>query len=150
MKIIDAVALISINETLIVQLISFLIFLFILHRIMIRPLNQSMQDRDDHLARISEDIHTKEMAYQKIHKEIKEQENMAKATAFKMRDEMESSGKQSAAELIAQTRNEIQQLRNSAQQEISDKLAAASEQIRAEAAAIADKMIASLLGGTNS
>lgn len=150
MKIIDAVALISINETLIVQLVSFLIFLFILKRIMIRPLNQSMQNRQDHLARISEDIQAKETAYQNIYKEIREQEETAKATAFKMRDEMEASGKQSAADLIMQTRNEIQQLRNSAQKDVSDKIAAASKQIQAEAGAIADKMIASLLGGTNS
>ena len=38
MQIISNIALISINETLVVQLISFLIFLFIINRIMFRPL----------------------------------------------------------------------------------------------------------------
>ena len=45
MQIITNIALISINETLIVQLLSFLIFLFIINRVMIRPLRGVMSDR---------------------------------------------------------------------------------------------------------
>lgn len=150
MKIIDAIALISINETLIFQLISFLVFVFILHRIMIRPLNQTIRNRQDHLSKISADIQAKEAAYQEIHKEIQHQEAVARETAFQMQSDIETSGKQTAADLITKTRNEISQLRSEAQKEIADKLAAASEQIQNEATAIADKMIASLLGGAKS
>ncbi len=150
MKIIDAIALISINETLVVQLISFLVFLFILHRIMIRPLSRTIENRQEHLAQISADIQAKEASYREIHKEIQHQEAVARETAFKMQGDMEASGKQTAADLIAKTRNEISQLRNEAQKEIADKLAAAGEQIQQEATSIADKMIASLLGGAKS
>ena len=45
MQIISNIALISINETLIVQLISFLIFLFVINRIMFRPLRKTVGPR---------------------------------------------------------------------------------------------------------
>jgi len=149
MKIIDAVALISINETLIIQLVSFLVLLFILHRVMIRPLNRIMTEREQHLARISEVVQANETAYVNIHKEIEHQEADARAAAFKIRDDIEASGKQSAADVITKTREEISRLRSEAQSDIAAKLSAASEQIRDEATAIADKMIAALLGGKN-
>jgi len=147
MKIIEAIALISINETLIVQLVSFLIFLFLLQRIMIRPLNQTIQNRQDHLTQMSDDIKNNEARYQEIHKEIQQQEAIARETAFKIQSDIETAGKQTATELIAKTRSDINQMRNEAQKEIADKLASASEQIQNEANSIADKMIASLLGG---
>jgi len=45
MQIVSNVALISINETMVVQLISFLIFLFVINRVMFRPLRESMHER---------------------------------------------------------------------------------------------------------
>lgn len=56
MQIISNIALISINETLVVQLISFLIFLFIINRIMFRPLRQVMIERENHMEKINLDI----------------------------------------------------------------------------------------------
>ena len=52
MQIISNVALISINETVVVQLLSFLLFLYIMNRIMFRPLRNVMAQREDHLKQI--------------------------------------------------------------------------------------------------
>ena len=51
MHIVSNIALISINETLIIQLVSFLIFLFLINRIMFRPLSHVMVERENHLTR---------------------------------------------------------------------------------------------------
>ena len=56
MQIISNIALISINETLIVQVISFLIFLYIINRIMFRPLRSVTAERENHIKGIQKDI----------------------------------------------------------------------------------------------
>ena len=52
MQIVSNVALISINETFLVQLISFLIFLFIINRVMIRPLRGVMREREEYVEKL--------------------------------------------------------------------------------------------------
>ena len=56
MQIISNIALISINETVIIQVISFLIFLYIINRIMFRPLRNVMADRENHIKMLQQDI----------------------------------------------------------------------------------------------
>ena len=56
MEIISNIALISINETLIVQVVGFLVFLFVINRIMFRPLQSVMSDREIHIERVKRDI----------------------------------------------------------------------------------------------
>ena len=56
MEIISNIALISINETMVVQLFSFIVFIFILNRIMIRPLRSSAHDREIYIENLSVDI----------------------------------------------------------------------------------------------
>ena len=40
MEIVSKIALITINETLVIQLVSFLIFLFVINRMMFRPVSR--------------------------------------------------------------------------------------------------------------
>ena len=56
MEIINTIALISINETLIVQLLSFLVFLFLINRVMIRPLRSVIDEREDFVTRVRKEI----------------------------------------------------------------------------------------------
>ena len=56
MEIIATTALISINETFFVQLVSFLIFLYVMNRIMFRPLISTMDQRKEYLVDVKTDI----------------------------------------------------------------------------------------------
>ncbi len=146
MKIVETIALITINETLIFQLLSFLLFLFILNRIMIRPLRRVMGEREDLLGRISEDISTTEQAYSDVGRRIESQENDARRTAFKLKEQIEASGEQSAATVLAETKKKIMALKAKTREETAAQLSEARQEIEKEAVAIADRMIASLLG----
>ncbi|OQY06422.1 MAG: hypothetical protein B6I22_05580 [Desulfobacteraceae bacterium 4572_123] len=66
MQIISNIALISINETLFIQLISFLIFLFIINRIMFRPLRRIIIERENHIEKINLDIIDAEKFMEKV------------------------------------------------------------------------------------
>lgn len=146
MKIVETIALITINETLVIQLISFLLFLFILNRIMIRPLRQVMGEREDLLGQISQDISSTEEAYLGIGRQIESQENDARRAAFKLREEIEAAGKDTAANVLAKAREQINALKTKSIEETAAQLAAARQEIEKEALVISDQMIASLLG----
>jgi F-type H+-transporting ATPase subunit b len=146
MKIIETIALITINHTLFVQLASFLLLLFLINRIMFRPLRQVMSERQALLNGMADDISAAEQGYTDIGHQIESQENAARREASKLRDEIEAAGQQSAATLLDQARVQINALKAKAKEETAAKVAAARQEIEREAAAISDQMIASVLG----
>ena len=56
MKIIETIQLITINATLFIQVISFLIFMYIINRIMFRPLRNTIAERHDYINSVQKDI----------------------------------------------------------------------------------------------
>jgi F-type H+-transporting ATPase subunit b len=146
MKIIETIALITINHTLFFQLASFLLLLFLLNRIMFRPLRQVMNEREALLTGMEEEISTVEQNYTDIGHKIESQESAARREASKLRDEIEASGQQSAATVIEKAREQINALKAKANEETAAQVAAARQEIEKEAAAISDQMIASVLG----
>lgn len=146
MKIIETIALITINHTLFFQLGSFLLLMFLLNRIMVQPLRRVMKEREAMLDGMAEDISTAEKNYTDIGLQIEIQESTARREASKLRDEIEASGQQSAATVLDQAREQINALKAKAKEETAAQVAAARKEIEREALAISDQMIASVLG----
>jgi F-type H+-transporting ATPase subunit b len=145
MKIIETIALITINHSLFFQLASFLLLLFLLNRIMFRPLRQVMNEREALLTGMADEISTVEQTYADIGHQIESQENAARREASKLRDEIEASGQQSAATAMEQARERINALKAKAKEETAAQVAAARQEIEREALAISDQMIACML-----
>jgi F-type H+-transporting ATPase subunit b len=124
--------LITVNETLLVQLFSFLIFLFIINRIMFRPLRNTMDKRVRHIEDIKNDIDNADMELKNVTNLIKEGEMAIKKEANKMREELEDSGKKQAAEQIEIGRDEIAKLKETAENRIKGQIEEAREQIKTE------------------
>ena len=96
MQIISNIALISINETLIVQLLSFLIFLFIINRVMIRPLRGVMSDREQHIVAIkSATVDAQKDLVEKT-RLSQAKEDRLRAEALQFEHEMEAAGQAKA------------------------------------------------------
>lgn len=146
MQIVETVALISINATMFVQLGSFLLFMVIFNRILIRPLRNTMAQRESLLEKIAQDITTADQTYEEISKQIRTQEREARSEAFKIQTAIEDEGIHSAEEIIAKTRQEISRMRSEAQRQTAAQIAAARQQMASEVEPIADRMIAALLG----
>jgi F-type H+-transporting ATPase subunit b len=150
MEIVENIALITINETLIFQLVSFLLFLFILNRIMIRPLRNTMMERDTYLEMIEQEIVSADQSYQDIAHKIHKEESLARKTAFQQRDHLETEGQKTASELIEKTKNEISTMRIKSQQKTNAAIEVVRQEIRKDVETIADQMIAALLGQRSS
>jgi F-type H+-transporting ATPase subunit b len=145
MEIVENVALISINATLVVQLVSFLLFMTLLNRIMIRPLRKVMAEREQYLVKVQQEIHAAHEGYVQIGQQIQDQESETRKSAFKIREEMEREAQRSAADAVAHTKSEIETLRKESQRQADEKIAAARQRIEEEADVLADRMIDSLL-----
>ena len=146
MQVVENVALISINATLVVQLVSFLIFMVLLNKVMIRPLRTIMTERDAYIQQVGEDLAAAGEAFVQIADRIDSQEAQARKAAFQVREEIETAGRQSVAGLLAETKREIDDLRSAAQVETDLKIAAARKDLQDEAEMLSDQMITALLG----
>ncbi len=145
MQIVSNVALISINETLVVQLVSFLIFLFIINRIMFRPLRSTMAERAFYIEEMKSDIDGAAKNYEKSLVEIKEQETAVKQAAFKISKEHEDTGTQEAKKIFESARSEIAAEKQKTEAEVAAQIAEARKDIKAESETLAVTIMEKIL-----
>jgi F-type H+-transporting ATPase subunit b len=145
MQIISNIALISINETLVVQLISFLIFLFIINRIMIRPLRATMAERDNYIQMTREDILDSKKELEKIVDESHQEEKEIRQAALQVAAEMESLGNSEAQDIMGVAREEIAAVKKQTQDEIERLLAEAMMSVQKEAETLSVSIMEKIL-----
>lgn len=145
MQIISNTALISINETLIVQLISFLIFLFIINRIMFRPLQSSMAERNVYVTDLAQEISKNESEISQILKEIQSKETAVRQEANTLQTALEDEGSHEAEHIFDQAQQEISDLMKRTNDEIRAKIEAAKQYVADEAEILAVSVVEKLL-----
>ena len=145
MQIISTVALISINETLIFQVISFLIFLFIINRILFRPLRRTMAEREAYIENIQKDIIDAQNQFEDLTDQIKEQEKAIRNEAFEQQVKLEESANRQAAEILASVREEINVSKEQARKNIDAQISTTRKDIQKEAENLATSIIETVL-----
>jgi len=119
MEIISTIALITINETLIAQLISFLIFLFILNRVMIRPLKSTIGERAQYIDGLKQEVLDAQKEMKLVTEKLEQKKMEARVEANKVKGELEASGSQKASEIFSSAREEIASLKEKVEAEIN-------------------------------
>ncbi len=145
MQIISNIALLSINETLIVQVLSFLIFLFIINRIMFRPLRSTMDEREDYLKKINNEIVNAKDELKTIARRIEAHKSAVKLEAFELKDKLEKSGDQEATDIITSAREEIAGLKQTAARQIDYQISEARDHLKSESEALAMNIMEKIL-----
>ncbi|UCD31501.1 MAG: hypothetical protein JSW04_10060 [Desulfobacterales bacterium] len=145
MEIISTNALISINGTLIAQLVSFLIFLFILNRIMIRPLQGVMGERESFLEKIKQDTDDNAKEFERLNLEVKGLKSDVRHEAFGIRLELEERGVQEASALLKSTRQEIESIKEKMEVKINVQISDAKKHLQKESEALAVNIMEKLL-----
>ena len=146
MEIVSNVALISINETLVVQLISFLIFLFVINRVMFRPLRRTMQERENYVDGIRMDIHEADKKLQQTVQEVRDENAAVRRAGQQMMSEMEKQGSEEAGRIVAVAREEIAGMGKKARREIDAQIAETRKTIIAEADKLSLSVMEKVLG----
>lgn len=145
MQIISNIALITINGTLVIQILSFLALMFILRRIMIHPLSEVMQQRKEYINGLSDDIQDVESQMETISAQLKNREAAIRAEANGIKKELEASGSQRAAELLAAVREEVSALKSRTEKDISRQIAEAKKYLKAESELLANQIMENIL-----
>jgi F-type H+-transporting ATPase subunit b len=145
MEIVSNIALISINETLVVQLISFLIFLYVINRIMFRPIRKVMGERDNYIKKINLDIEDAQKEFDHITHQIGEKESAIKLEAYALKEQLEESGRQKAEEIFAAARQEIAEVKKKTEKEVEAQIQDARQYIKAESEILSQTIMEKVL-----
>jgi F-type H+-transporting ATPase subunit b len=145
MQIISNIALISINETVFIQLISFLIFLFLINRIMFRPLQDVMQQRDTHIDTITKGIKDSKTQLTDLDKQLREKEKTAIKEANLHRDTLEDDGVRNANEILDVSKTEILKIKEESQQYIDAQISEARKTLTKESEKLAKDIMEKVL-----
>lgn len=137
MEIVSNIALISINETLIVQLISFLIFLFLINRIMFRPLGNMMHERVDYMDGLRQSVVDADQEAIRLTNELTEKEAVARHDAMVLKNKLEAEASGRADEIYSTVRNEIMQQRQETEKEVNAQISQARESLQTESEMLA-------------
>ena len=145
MDIVPNIALISINETLIIQVISFLIFLYIINRVMFRPLRNVMAERDRHIENLKADTAGAQKKFDSITDQINEQEAAVRKAALLTKARLEDEGNSEADKILAAVRKEIAEKNEAAKNDVEARVAAARTEIQTESETLAVNIIETIL-----
>jgi F-type H+-transporting ATPase subunit b len=145
MEIIRNVALISINETMIAVLISFLVFIFILNRVMIRPLRNTMHERDTYIENLRVGMYEAAQTIEQLTRRIRKEEQTAIDSAHQVRARIEKSGQEEANDILLEAREEVATRMESHRAMINEQIAAAQQSIQTEAEGLAVRIMEKLL-----
>jgi F-type H+-transporting ATPase subunit b len=145
MHIVSNIALISINETLLIQLLSFLVFLFVINRLMFRPLRRTIRDRDAYVKSLKQGVADADADLKDLTREFRRQEMKVKQEAYRAREELEHAGAEEADRHVADARSEISARRDTAQKRIADDIAKARRSLEGESAVLARQIMEKVL-----
>ena len=145
MEIISTVSLISINETLIVQLISFLLFLIVINRVMFRPLERAIAERDTYVEEVRASIHQFEREIKEITDHIHEQELSIRSQAHDLSKGIEETGAREADEIVSAAREQIKARVNETRMAIDSQVTDALRDVGAESESLAVRIMEKLL-----
>jgi F-type H+-transporting ATPase subunit b len=146
MEIISNIALISINETLFVQLISFLMFVFIINRVMFRPLQDSMSEREEYMSLLSLEIKESEKEIAEMVSQMKRQEASLRQEANASRLAIEEEGAREASDILAESEREIAELKRRTESVVQSQLDEAKKYLEEESEALAVQVMEKVLG----
>ena len=127
-------------------MISFLIFLFIINRIMIRPLRATMAERDNYIQVVREDILDSKREFEEILDESRQEEKEIRQAALQIVADMESLGSHEAQDIMGGARKEIAAMKKQTQDEIERLLAEAMTSVQKEAEVLSVSIMEKILG----
>ncbi|MDX2451720.1 ATP synthase F0 subunit B [Desulfosarcina sp.] len=136
MEIIATNALISINETAIVQLVSFLIFLYVMNRIMFRPLLSTISQRKELISDFQKDIISGKEDLVRVGKDLDREQAKVIQEAQNVVLSLETEGDQRASDILEDARQQISELRHETETRVKDQVRQARMELAGEVEAI--------------
>jgi F-type H+-transporting ATPase subunit b len=133
MEIIQTTALITINETLWVQMIVFIVFLFLINRLMFRRVRRNLKEREAHFEALRRDIEALEKEMKGLLAATEAEERQLRRAAHQMVDTLRQDGQQEAQRLMTKALEDIKLRQHEAEKTLQTVMAAARREVESEA-----------------
>ena len=138
--------MISINATLIIQVLQFLILVFVLNHLMFRPLLKVIRERNQYIEKRRNDIGNLEEEAIRLRDEYLSRETDARKKAAQARSEIRNEGISKAEEFESDSRRQVATIKMEAEKEAEVEVARSRPLLHGEAAALADEIIKRMIG----
>jgi len=138
-------ALIALNATLVVQMVSFLIFMFLLNRVMIRPILAVMDERKNYMDGLKQSVYDSEKGVETVSLQLQERESIARKESLQIKKKLEESGTNVGVETIKTASNEISKLKEEAEKEVQVQITEASKYMKKESETLAVNIMEKIL-----
>jgi F-type H+-transporting ATPase subunit b len=145
MEIVSTIAMISINATLVVQLLSFLLFLLIINRIMFRPLRNTMRERDFFIENLTREIDGANREYDQVLADLDQQEQQVRQAANELRRQRRDEGAGEARAIVDEAVGYIGALNLQAREDVDRQMAEARKALTMEAEGVAVALMEKIL-----
>jgi F-type H+-transporting ATPase subunit b len=137
--------MINVNATILLQVIHFLILLFILNRILIQPIMRVINDRERHIAEKNKLLTDLKEETEKLVDKCTSTEKNARQDSLEDSYNIRREAGEIADNILVDARKEIAAIRNEAEKEVENKLKEARQYIQSEAATLANEIVEKII-----
>jgi F-type H+-transporting ATPase subunit b len=138
--------MISVDETLLVQMINFFVFLFLMNMVLFRPIRRVVAQRQERLAKQQEQISGAEAGAARALSEFEEKIQAARAEGRQKVQEFKEGAYGYEKDLLQRTSEEAAQEVQEATDKVRQEIGAAREQLRKQVQKFAAEMAHKILG----
>lgn len=138
--------MISINATLIVQIIHFLILVFILNRLMIQPIMKLIADRNEYIEKTKKEITDLEDEAEQLKGEFEKFQSAARVEAFETRKELREQAMGQVDEYLRDSQEKVVSIRSLAESNAEEEIEKNRPLLKGEAQVLADEIIQRVIG----
>ena len=137
--------MISINATLVVQIILFLVTVFFLNRLMIRPILKVVRNRSQVFQETKDEILALESETEDLKRRFSQLQKDARKDAFLERDQLKKAGSTQAGEYLGQSKGEAASIRAEAEAKAEAEKEKERPLLKDQAALLAGEIVEKLI-----
>lgn len=138
--------MISINATLVLQVLHFLILVFVLNRILFRPILKVIDERTTYIETTTHEIKDLEVETELLRQKHVSLQNEARKNDTLERTQIRGLGITEAEKTVSEVRQEISSIRATADKEAERQLEKTLPMLQGEAAKLADEIFEKVVG----
>lgn len=138
--------MISINATLVLQVVHLLILVFILNRLVFRPILKLIDDRTAFVEKTREEIKRVEMETERLIKEYHTRQDRERRTASREGQQLKSVGLTQVEEIMDHTLKEAAAIRMEALKEAEQHINASKPHLGDNATVLSDEIVERMIG----
>ena len=138
--------MISVNATIFIQVIHFLLMVFILNRLLLRPVMRQIDGREQHIVQARKDAEDLAAEAERLAQQRADMEKDARRGAAGERNVLKEEASKEAEVIFEDTRREVADIRERADQEIQSQVDKAKAVLDQEVAVLADEIAEKIAG----